>query len=663
MVEPARTAPGDESKYGHLIERAVAFVSDHGGIVPEEMLIGHVFGTSGPPALWHDLISTILGGDQRLEHRPNGSWALAGVADASDATTFELAIIDVETTGLRPRNHRITEVAIVLVDADDRQSSWSTLVNPERSIPEQISKLTGIKNQDVAHAPTFHSIAPTVLDLIGNRLVVGHNVEFDVGFLNAELRRAGQSALVNPTIDTLALADAVLPGLRRLSLAAVAKKLEIPRKSAHRAAPDAELTGDVFERLRAIAHDAGHGSLESLQELGTPRRRRRRRSSKDSGRGRSILDRSLLADIPHAPGVYIMRNADDRVIYVGKAKDLYKRVSSYFSEPLGYTRKMDGLLASIDTIEVEVVGSEFEALVLESELIRRYRPRFNRQQRNVEQYVYIKVDVTNRWPTVTTSRDRADDGARYFGPFRSQRHARDAVRLINDALPLRTCRRSFKDGRSLGSACVELQLKRCPGPCLGIADPDTYLGHVRTVLSFFEGDRDPLLQVVHQNLESAAARLDYEKAARLRDQIARLERVAQEQETINVARRVESAILVLPGVRRSERRLWYLLRGRRWAALDVGPEEMTSSLSQRLAVIRQRAVAYRGTMESDHHAVEEMALLSRWIRRSPDHPALVQWPDDLTAESVARQVLDVDLGIPFGESDSDVKHDEKGDSI
>src|SRR5690606_22617850 len=124
----------------------------------------------------------------------------------------------------------------------------------------------------------------------------------------------------------------------------------------------------------------------------TPKRR-------DSvGRGRAVLDRAHLDGVPSSPGVYLMHDARDRVIYVGKAKNLRNRLSSYYSQPLGYTRKMDGLLESIQRIETIQTGSELEALLLESQLILRFQPQFNRQLRNTESYRYIKIDIANPWP-------------------------------------------------------------------------------------------------------------------------------------------------------------------------------------------------------------------------------------------------------------------------
>jgi DNA polymerase III epsilon subunit-like protein len=524
---------------------------------------------------------------------------------------------------------------------------WSSLVNPGRPVPAYISQKVGIDDAMLVDAPEFRSIAPTIVEIAEELPVVGHNVAFDLSFVNAELMRCGLPRLVNTPIDTLTLTSQLVPEARRLNLADVARAMGIDVRTSHRAMSDAETTLEVFRLLLMRAREKGLATLDDLLRTSASARPSSR-VRKPVGRASSILDRSHLSDIPHAPGVYIMRDADDRVLYVGKAKDLRKRVGSYYSQPLGYTRKMDGLLETLARIQVEVVGSELEALILESQLIRRYRPRYNTVQRNAEQYVYVKVDISNPWPRVTTCRDRADDGALYYGPFKSSSRARDAVELVNDILPLRTCRRSFADKRSYGSPCLELELKRCLGPCVGRADADAYRGLVRDVVGFFEGNTTPMIARLHAKLEETVTTLDFERAARLRDRIRQVERLAGEQHLLDGAGRYQHALLVLPSHEPDRREVWYLLKGRRWAQLSVDHDERRERLAERLAPIRERATEGADTFVPDHHAVDELSILARWMRRTPDHPALISL-DECGVEEAARLALAVDLTVPFGD--------------
>jgi DNA polymerase III subunit epsilon len=650
--EEAAVAAG----YPSLVERALDCVQEHRGAMPEDALIQHVFGQSSNPLLWRPLLRTVLKDHPQLTLRADGVWTTRR-QHLDDEFPSEFVVLDVETTGLKPSQQRIIEVGIVRVSAMGSPLRWSTLLNPGRKLPAYVAELTGIDDIMLAQAPEFRSVAPTIIEIIEDLPIVSHNVDFDVAFLNAELTRCGIPSIVNPVVDTLALAHRYAPDVRRLNLTDVARAFGIQNPKSHRALSDAETTLEVLRNLLSRAREHGVSSLDDVIRVNAASRPSRPQR-KPVGRARAILDKSHLTAIPHAPGVYVMRDAQDRVLYVGKAKDLRKRVASYYSQPLGYTRKMDGLLEMLASIETEVVGSELEALMLESQLIRRYRPRFNTVQRNAEQYVYVKVDVSNPWPRVVMSRDRATDGAEYFGPFRSASRAREAVEVINDILPLRTCRRSFADKRSYGSPCLELSLKRCLGPCMGVADPDTYRGMVRDVLGFFRGDTSLMIDHLHRRLEDTVRSLDFERAARLRDQIKRVESLAREQHRVDGARRYMHALLVLPSATPRSREVWYLLKGRRWAQLTVAEDERVTDLVERLGPIVARAVSGEASIVIDHHSIDEMSILSRWMRRTPNHPALISLDDRPPLDLVAAKVLAVDLAVPFGEGGEDADSDD-----
>lgn len=655
QTDPVDPASQEAMAYPHLIDRALACIEENGGAIDETLLIARVFGNATNVGLWRPLLRDILGQHPSARLRPDGLWTTRATPDV---VTFpdEFVVIDIETTGLKPTQQRILEVGLIRVSPHGSPLRWSSLVNPGRRIPDYIRTLTSIDDQMVSGAPEFRSIAPTIVEVIGDLPVVGHNVEFDLAFLNAELARAGLPKLVNQGIDTLALSSTLAVEARRLNLGDVARALGVVSKEAHRALADASTTLEVFGALLTRAREQGLATLDDLVRL-NQKRRAPAPLRKPVGRARSILDKSHLTDIPRAPGVYIMRDAAGAVTYVGKARDLRKRVGSYYSQPLGYTRKMDGLLQTLARIDVEVVGCELEALVLESQLIRRYRPRYNTVQRNVEQYVYVRLDVSNPWPRVVVSKDRANDGAAYFGPFRAASSARKAVDLLNDVLPLRTCRRSFADKRSYGSPCLELSLRRCLGPCVGQADPDQYREYVHDVLEFFRGDDRRLIARLHAKLEETVETMDFERAARLRDRIKQVETLAREQRGLDDVAAHRHALLVLPGVESGTRSVWYLLNGRRWAQLLIDDGEPIDSVVARLAPIHERATLAAGGFLPDHHAVDEMAILARWLRRTPNHPAYISL-DDKPLETACDMALAVDLTVPFGEGAAESGPDE-----
>ncbi|MBW3634041.1 MAG: GIY-YIG nuclease family protein, partial [Chloroflexi bacterium] len=567
--DPVRAAAVSGAPFHHLAQRAEAFITEQGGRASEDLLISHVFGSSGSPALWRPLLRNVLGQHQGLVLRGDGAWLLTDARPESGASPLEtFVVLDVETTGLQPSRHRIIEIAIARFNDGLAASQWASLCHPGRRIPAYIVKLTGIDDDLLRDAPPFEEIAETAVELLTGAIVVGHNVEFDLSFLNEELKRINLPPIVNDRVDTLTLASRLLPGLRKPTLQAVAQHLGIAGRpgSRHRAGPDAVVTGKVAVALFQHARDAGFQSLDDLKSIGRPTTRRPRERMP---RASSVVDRTMLASIPRAPGVYLMRDANEQVVYVGKAKNLRDRVGTYFSQPLGYTRKMDGLIESLSRIEVEVVGSELEALLLESQLIRRYQPRYNTALRSHEQYPFIRVDVANPWPRVSLSKSRKDDGARYFGPFRSAATARKTVDLINRVVPLRTCTRSFRDARSYGSPCLQLDLGRCLGPCVGRADRDQYISLVRSVVDYIDGRDQALHDVLWANLEEAAAVLDFERASRLRRDLQASLSLTAAQRRLRESTEANWVLLVTAAPGPGYREVMVVLGGRLWAKVQI----------------------------------------------------------------------------------------------
>jgi len=339
-------------------------------------------------------------------------------------------------------------------------------------------------------------------------------------------------------------------------------------------------------------------------------------------RANSVVDRSILATIPRAPGVYLMRDANEHVVYVGKAKNLRDRVGTYFSQPLGYTRKMDGLIESLSRIQVEVVGSELEALLLESQLIRRYQPRYNTALRSHEQYPFIRIDVANPWPRVSLAKSRKDDGARYFGPFRSAATARKTVDLINRVVPLRTCTRSFRDARSYGSPCLELDIGRCLGPCVGQANRDQYISLVRSVVDFVDGRDQSLYELLWSGLENAAAALDFERASRVRRDLQASLALTAAQRRLRESTEANWVVLVTVSAQPHHRELMVILRGRLWSQLRVPDASPAIELASRLEGCWER-FGVVGVGEPDHDSVDDMHILDSWLARHEGHPAIL----------------------------------------
>lgn len=664
---PANDPAAESPRYSALCERAVALIVQRGGAIPEDLLIGHVFGNTGSLDMWRPLLRSVMQADGRVSFRADGMWTLRG-SDAPGALPGllldEFVAIDVETTGLKPRQQRVIEVALIRYKGGQEVERFESLLNPDREIPIYIANLTTITNAHVEDAPRFHEVADRVLEFIDTSLLVGHNIAFDISFMNAELERCQRSTLINERIDTMGIARRFLPSLRKASLDSVARQVGLQPRKIHRAGGDAQLTAEVAIRLVGEAARQGVSSVDQLKSAAAVIERKPR---DDIGRGRAVMDKAWLKEIPRKPGVYLMHDQFGNIIYVGKAKSLRERVSSYYSQPLGYTRKMDGLLESMVKIDTQVVGSEIEALLLEAQLIRRYQPRYNTAMRSFEHYPYIRVDTSNPWPRVSLSKQRKDDGAAYFGPYRSSSSARRTVDVINGVLPLRTCTRSFKNARSYGRPCILLDMGKCLGPCTGKADRDDYLKIVHDVTQLLDGRDQALMERLWAELERAAETLDFEKAAALRKDLRSVLGLVEHQQKLHEAELTHTMLLVLPAADPAYRDLSLIFGGRIWArfqlprdrsaersvalpavsvpgddvVLDVasGPASVSrrddvvhgadllplADLARRMARADARHAA-AGEAVLDHHMIDEHAILNRWLMRHHGHPALIPLP-------------------------------------
>ena len=635
--------------FASLVERAEAFVVEHGGRASEDLLISHVFGSSSSPALWRPLLRDVLAKHDNLTLRADGSWFLANQQVDTAAPLEEYVVLDVETTGLQASRQRIIEIALVRMAHGHVVERWESLCQPGRRVPAYITKLTGIDDERLDDAPAFGEVVDQVLERLDGAVIVGHNVAFDISFLNEELKRVGREPVVNEHLCTLSLATRLMPGLRKPTLHAVAQRLAVPGHSRHkhRAGTDAQVTGHVAWALLRQAADAGFTSLDELKPIS---RSATRRPKERMPRASAIADRSMLADVPKAPGVYLFRDITDRVVYVGKAKNLRDRVGSYFSQPLGYTRKMDGLIESLKRIETVVVGSEIEALLLESQLIRRYQPRYNTALRSHEQYPFIRIDIANPWPRVSLAKARKNDGALYFGPYRSAATARKSVELINRVVPLRTCTRSFRDARSYGSPCIQLDIGQCLGPCVGRASRDEYMALVRRVVAYVDGQDDALHDMLWQGLEHAAAALDFERAGRLRRDLNASLTLTAVQRRMRESTEAHWGLLVTHSPEAGCREVMLLVQGRVWAQFRVASASSTADLADRLSTSWDRFMA-TGLRPLDHDSVDDLHILSSWLARHEGYPALIPldqrerpaWNDLATqALALSRDDLDPD---------------------
>jgi len=235
-----------------------------------------------------------------------------------------------------------------------------------------------------------------------------------------------------------------------------------------------------------------------------------------------------IASLPENPGVYLMKNAQGEIIYVGKAAVLKDRVKSYFVPPSRLEPKTRQLVSQINELEYLITGSEQEALILELNLIKRHRPYFNVRLKDDKGFPYLKITLNEKWPRIYITRSMADDGGRYFGPFASTRSVRHTLQVLKELFRFRSCNRTEPEKRS--RPCLEYDIHQCLSPCTGKISKQDYDHLISQAILFLEGKQDKVLKLLAKLMNEASARLDYETAALRRDQISSIKEVIEGQQ-------------------------------------------------------------------------------------------------------------------------------------
>jgi len=338
---------------------------------------------------------------------------------------------------------------------------------------------------------------------------------------------------------------------------------------------------------------------------------------------------SVLNSLPHKPGIYLMKDVQGTIIYVGKAISLYNRVRSYFQESSDLGPKNRSMVAKVDDIEFLVVKNEVEALVLESNYIKQYRPKYNVLLRDDKNYPYIKVSLTEDFPRVYRVRSFQRDGNRYFGPYTNSGAVDSTLDLLNKLFAYRTCRYDAsawappRDGeppsgwkqKLLPRPCTQYYIHRCIAPCVAYATREEYDAVIQQVILFLEGKHDEVVKHLQEQMQQAAEHLNFEEAARIRDRIKAVERILEKQRIIHTEGQDDQDVIALASAEdetcaqvfffrngKLVGREFFILQGTR----DSSPGEVMSSFLQQF-------------YESSPHVPAEII-----VEAEPDDSAVVQ---------------------------------------
>jgi DNA polymerase-3 subunit epsilon len=443
-------------------------------------------------------------------------------------------VLDLETTGGSPATEHITEIGALKLRGGELLGTFETLVNPGVPIPPLITVLTGITEAMVLPAPRIDEVLPAFCEFLRDAVIVGHNIRFDISFLDAALVANGRDRLTNRRVDTIGLARRLVRDeVPNLKLSTLARCFRTATEPVHRAFADAAATAEIFHVFLERAASFGVLGLDDLLMLPTIRAHP------------SAAKLALTARLPRDPGVYVFRDRGGRVLYVGKAANLRTRVRSYFSGD--DRRKVPQLLREAVAIDHRVCRGPLEAAVRELRLIQSLRPRFNRQAKAWRKYSYVKL-TAERFPRVMVTRSARDDGGVYLGPLPSAATAHLVREAIESALPLRRCttRIGKRAAVETGMPCVAAQLGVSVCPCRAQVDDDEYARIAALARRGMTEDPSVLLQPLEARMARLAAAERYEEAAATRDRLAALTRALYRQRAVQQLRATQRLLLDTP---------------------------------------------------------------------------------------------------------------------
>ena len=267
-----------------------------------------------------------------------------------------------------------------------------------------------------------------------------------------------------------------------------------------------------------------------------------------------------LKHLPAKPGVYLMKDEQEQIIYVGKARALSSRVRSYFHSKKHQSVKVQALVEKIIDFEYIVTDTEVEALILECNLIKEHRPKYNISLKDDKQYPYLKITVKDQFPRVIVTRNVVKDKSKYFGPYTQVGALRETLRLLQKLFPVRSCKQSEVDKRT--RPCLNAHIKRCLAPCNGQISTQQYGEVIEEVIMFLEGKQDSLLKRMVKRMEKAAEQLEFEKAAELRDQIQAVEKVVAKQKIVSAGQEDQDIIAFARGYNEACVQVFFVRQGK-----------------------------------------------------------------------------------------------------
>jgi len=538
-----------QTLYDYLLERP-------SGAAPRELLDLIFTQPGADPEFGPRFLRALLEPDQRFVWRPNdGVWTL-GLHEALMRPLRETSfvIVDLETTGLARSAQGIIEIGAAHVRDGRVVAEFQQLVNPGVRLPRFITYLTGIDDAMLADQPGIGEVWPRFLEFLGDAVLVAHNAAFDVGFLNEASVAFSGRPLSQPHLCTIKLTRRLIPEVRRRGLDALAAHFGIPQADRHRALGDVRITVEVFFHLLERLAARGVARLDQALDL--------QHQARDGRRFVCLLPRHTVEQLPAQPGIYRFFDVDGRLLYIGKAKNLRERVSSYLSNARDHSNKTLDLIRHSRDVRVELAASELEAALDEAAAIRREQPPYNRLGKHLPRIAFLKLSTADAYPRLMITKTLGSHRrARYVGPFRSRDEAERALGLLTRLFRVRTCAGALRPDPTF-TPCFQGQIDACTAPCAARLPVEAYRQQVERCVAFLDGDTESAERDLTIRRDEHATALRFEAAANTQRDLQLLHRLARRQRTLGWIAAREHFLVLQPTPDRRMVLAYAVLNGR-----------------------------------------------------------------------------------------------------
>lgn len=547
-------------------------------------------------------------------------------------SNIQFVVVDVETTGMRSETNRITEIACCVVRNGEIQHKFSSLVNPKQFIPPMIEQLTGITNAMVYNAPEERDVFKEVYNLLmlDNAVFVAHNEQFDWSFVSSALTRSGLPIPKIERLCTCKLARRLLPKKRKKNLGSVASYYSVQIDGRHRAYGDAEATARVLIEMMDTLE--GQYDVETLDDVLTFQNKRFKNFHATP---RSIKRlQPLLDTLPSEPGVYYMKDSEERIMYVGKAKSLSDRVRSYFTDSAQLPQKIADMVRQVHTISFEETGTELGALLLESKEIKRIKPPFNTMSKKLRRYPFLKI-TNEDYPRLELAMSIEEDGAEYYGPFPRRGMVEEILTTIKQNFHIRLCNDPLEPKESF-QPCFYYHIKRCNAPCSLAQSKQDYLAEIDLARKFLSGYSQGIIATLEHDMHECAERLEFETAAMLRNRIKELKKLFERSAEVSSAVNNTNLVLILPTDNQDKTSTIFCLRAGMLVHQEtIGAKADLGTLTKQL--FNLYSSGEKAELPLTPYQVDELRIITQWMYRQRNSGTFI-YTDSLTHNELVEKV-------------------------